>query len=47
MRYLQTKTEHYKKFNRENKSDRLCKGLKILPENSKSNLLKLIFDYKK
>lgn len=45
MRYLQTKTEHYKKFIRENKSDRLCKGLKILPENSKSNLLKLIFDY--
>jgi hypothetical protein len=41
MKYLYTKTEHYKIFISENKSNRLSKSIKILPESDKMNLFKI------
>ena len=41
MKYLYTKTEHYKIFLSENKSNRLSKSIKILPESDKINLFKI------
>lgn len=41
MIYLYTKTEHYKKFVEDNKSNRLSKFIKVLPESDKMNLFKL------
>lgn len=41
MKYLYTKTEHYKIFISENKSNRLSKSIKILPESDKINLFKI------
>lgn len=46
MRYLYTKSDHYKKFIRESGSNRISKGLKILPESDKMNLFKISLDYK-
>lgn len=40
MKYLYTKTEHYKKFIFDNNTNRLSKGVKIMPENSKMTLFK-------
>ena len=40
MRYLYTKSEHYRKFLKENKTDRVSKGYKILPEGDKGFLFK-------
>lgn len=37
MRYLYTKSEHYELFLESNKSNRLSKGLKIIPTESKSS----------
>jgi hypothetical protein len=41
MKYLYSKTEHYKTFLSENKSNRLSKSIKILPESDKINLFKI------
>jgi hypothetical protein len=46
MNYIYTKTEHYKIFYEKNKTDRLSKNLKILPESDKINLFKISFGYK-
>jgi hypothetical protein len=45
MKYLYTKTEHYKKFILDNNTNRLSKGIKIMPENSKMNLFKKSLNY--
>lgn len=45
MKYLYTKTEHYKKFLKENfNSNRISKSLKVLPEGDKINLFKISHD---
>ena len=44
MKYLYTKTDHYKKFLLENKNNRLSKNIKILPESDKMNLFKMSLD---
>lgn len=41
MKYLHTKSEHYKKFLEINKSNRIHKNLKIWTTGSKNNLLKI------
>jgi hypothetical protein len=41
MKYLYTKTEHYKLFVKENKNNRLSKDIKILPESDKMSLFKI------
>lgn len=46
MKYLYTKTEHYKTFYKNNKTDRLSKLVKILPESEKMNLFKISLGYK-
>ena len=45
MKYLYTKTEHYRKFILDNNTNRLSKGIKIMPENSKMNLFKKSLNY--
>jgi hypothetical protein len=40
MKYLYTKTEHYKKFIFENNTNRLSKGIKIIPESDKMSIFK-------
>lgn len=45
MNYLYTKTEHYKLFIKDNKSNRLSKDIKILPESDKMNLFKISLNY--
>ena len=45
MKYLYTKTEHYKLFIKDNKSNRLSKDIKILPESDKMNLFKISLNY--
>jgi len=40
MKYLYTKTSHYKKYFEKNKTDRISKNVKILPESDKINLFK-------
>ena len=44
MKYLYTKTEHYKLFVKENKNNRLSKDIKILPESDKMSLFKISFN---
>jgi hypothetical protein len=46
MNYIYTKTEHYKIFYEKNKTDRLSKNFKTLPESDKINLFKISFGYK-
>ena len=41
MKYLYTKTKHYKIFVERNKTNRISKDIKILPESDKMNLFKL------
>lgn len=41
MKYIYTKTEHYKMFCDKNKTNRLSKSIKILPESDKLNLFKI------
>jgi len=41
MKYLYTKSKHYKLFCEKNGTDRLSKGIKILPDGDKMNLFKL------
>lgn len=45
MKYIYTKTEHYKMFYEKNKTDRLSKNVKILPETNKMNLFKITSDF--
>ena len=40
MKYLYTKTEHYKKFIFDNNTNRLSNGVKIMPESNKMTLFK-------
>ena len=46
MKYIYTKTEHYKMFCEKNKTNRLSKSVKILPESDKMNLFKITSGYK-
>jgi hypothetical protein len=46
MKYIYTKTEHYKMFYEKNKTNRLSKFVKILPESEKMNLFKITSGYK-
>ena len=46
MNYLYTKSEHYKKFYEKNKTNRLSKSVKILPETDKMNLFKKTSGFK-
>ena len=41
MKYIYTKSKHYKLFCEKNRTDRLYKGIKILPTGDKMNLFKL------
>jgi hypothetical protein len=41
MNYIYTKTEHYRMFYEKNKTNRLSKFVKILPESEKMNLFKI------
>lgn len=45
MKYLYTKTEHYKFFLKENKNNRLSKDIKILPESDKMNLFNISLNF--
>ena len=46
MNYIYTKTEHYRMFYEKNKTNRLSKFVKILPESEKMNLFKITSGYK-
>ena len=39
MKYLYTKLEHYRIFVTENKTDRICKGCKVIPNSGKYHLI--------